>query len=78
MGQLVNSLGLRDKGTFPSQPEPNPKGPIVHDNKGKGHEHVKSIITLRTGRPNDNKLEVSKDDENSEIAEETDVNLEKN
>ena len=77
MDQLTNSLSTRENGIFPSQPEPNPKGPIVHGNKGKGHKHVKSIITLRTSRQIDNKVEMPKDDENSEIAKEMDVNLEK-
>ena len=58
MGQLANSLSARDKGTFPSQPEPNPKGQVVHDIKGKGPEQVKSIITLRSGTQVDNKVEL--------------------
>ena len=44
MGQLANSISARDKGTFPSQPEPNPKGQVVHDPKGKSPEQVQSII----------------------------------
>ena len=61
MGQLANSLSARDKGTFPSQPEPNPKGQVVHDIKGKGPEQVKSIITLRSGTQIDNNVELPKE-----------------
>ncbi|WP_193450537.1 hypothetical protein, partial [Streptomyces plicatus] len=71
MGQLANSISARDKGTFPSQPEPNPKGQIVHDTKGKGPEQVKSIITLRSGTQLDNKVELPKEPEveSNEIVE---------
>ncbi|KAJ8629808.1 hypothetical protein MRB53_023131 [Persea americana] len=61
MGQLANSLSARDKGTFPSQPEPNPKGQVVHDPKGKVPEQVKSIIILRSGTQIDNNVELPKE-----------------
>ena len=67
MGQLANSLSVRDKGTFPSQPEPNPKGQVVHDPKGKGPEQVKSIITLRSGTQVDNKVELPREIEGPSV-----------
>ena len=44
VSQLARSIAQRDKGSFPSQPEANPKGQtstgqfVVHDDKGKVHE----------------------------------------
>ncbi|KAJ8621877.1 hypothetical protein MRB53_030406 [Persea americana] len=63
MGQLANSISARDKGTFPSQPESNPKGQVIHDPKGKGLEQVKSIVTLRSGTQVNSKVELPRETE---------------
>ena len=59
MGQLAstvqNLVTNIEKGKFPSQPLPNPKG--VHEVGSKSeihHEEVKSVTTLRSGRVIDN------------------------
>ena len=59
MGQLastVQNLATNiEKGKFPSQPLPNPKG--VYEVGAKSeihHEEVKSVTTLRSGRVIDN------------------------
>lgn len=55
VSQLANSLSSKDKETFSIQPEANPRGEVpknpieINDLKGKGHKHVKSITTLRSG-----------------------------
>ena len=56
MGQLANHLGERDKGKFPSQPEPNPKAFAVGNSSNLAHrqELVQAIVTLRSGRQVDN------------------------
>ncbi|KAH9794255.1 hypothetical protein KPL71_004834 [Citrus sinensis] len=49
----------REKGKFPSQPIPNPKG--VHEvgsSSSHQHEEAKSVMTLRRGKLFDNKVEV--------------------
>ena len=80
MGKLANSISARDKRTFPSQPELNPKGQVVHDPKGKGPEQVQSTITLRSSTQVVNKVELPKEPEkeSSEIVEteEPSVNVE--
>lgn len=58
MSQLANALSERNKGTFPSQPEPNLKGNLpkgqyfVQENVGSSQtqEDVKAIITFRSGK----------------------------
>ena len=53
VSQLARSIAQRDKGSFPSQPEANPKGQtstgqfVVHDDKGKVHEQVNAVTTRR-------------------------------
>ena len=56
MRQLANHLGEKDKGKFPSQPEPNPKEFAIGNSSSSahGHEHVQAIVTLRSGRQVDN------------------------
>jgi hypothetical protein len=56
IGQIANHLGEREKGKFPSQPEPNPKAFAVGNssNSAHGQEHVQAIVTLRSGRQVDN------------------------
>ncbi|KAL2512794.1 Uncharacterized protein Adt_18394 [Abeliophyllum distichum] len=65
MGQLASSVQQLatniEKGKFPSQPFPNPKG--VHNtgtDSSYQQEKAKSIITLRRGKLVDNQVEVSK------------------
>lgn len=63
---MANSLSVRDKGTFPSQAEANPKDQIskgqfeILDIKGKGHEQVNSVTMLRSGRQIDNRVKAPK------------------
>jgi hypothetical protein len=42
IGQIANHLGEREKGKFPSQPEPNPKAFAIGNssNSAHGQEHV--------------------------------------
>ena len=56
IGQLANHLGERDKGKFPSQPEPNPKAFAIGNSSSSAHEqeHVQAIVTLRSGSQVDN------------------------
>ena len=52
MSQLATVVGEREKGTFPSQPVPNPKGQL--ETRGTStsgpREHIQAITTLRSGR----------------------------
>ena len=48
-----------EKGKFPSQPVPNPKG--VHEasiNSPQQHGEVKAVMTLGKGKEVDNKVEM--------------------
>ncbi|KAH9803331.1 hypothetical protein KPL71_001722 [Citrus sinensis] len=59
LGQLATTVAEREKGKFPSQPIPNPKG--VHEvgsSSSHQHEEAKSVMTLRRGKLFDNKVEV--------------------
>jgi hypothetical protein len=64
IGQITNHLGEREKGKFPSQPEPNPKAFAVGNSSNSAHkqEHVQAIVTLRSGRQVDNHVVDSKVD----------------
>jgi uncharacterized coiled-coil protein SlyX len=74
IGQLANQMGEREKGKFPSQPVPNPKGQFVIGNTSApsyGQKHVQAITTLRFGRQVDNQVampeeatKAAKDEEN--------------
>ena len=70
-------MSSKDRGTFFSQPETNPKGQVpknpieINDLKGKGHEQVKPITTLRSGRQVDNKVEMPKETGDSETNEDS-------
>ena len=62
VGQLATQLSEREKGKFPSQPEPNPR--VNHVNMAED-DHVNqanAVITLRSGTKIDNKIELPKDD----------------
>ncbi|KAH9750378.1 hypothetical protein KPL71_013853 [Citrus sinensis] len=59
LGQLATTVAEREKGKFPSQPVPNPKG--VHEvgsSSSHQHEEAKYVMTLRRGKLFDNKVEV--------------------
>jgi len=59
IGQLANQMGERERGKFPSQPVPNPKGQfVIGSTSGPSHgqEHVQAITTLRSGRRVDNQM----------------------
>jgi hypothetical protein len=50
MGQIANQVGERERGKFPSQSMPNPKGQNVIGNSSTsthGQEQVQAITTLR-------------------------------
>ncbi|KAL5543182.1 hypothetical protein UlMin_010892 [Ulmus minor] len=49
LGQLATAVGEREKGKFPSQPIPNPKGQYQVGSSNP-NEEVKSITTLRSGK----------------------------
>ncbi|KAH9763009.1 hypothetical protein KPL70_001028 [Citrus sinensis] len=69
VGQLASSVQTLamtvEKGKFPSQPVPNPKG--VHEastSSPQQHGEVKAIMTLRKGKEIDNKVEMPVTKEN--------------
>jgi hypothetical protein len=64
IGQIASHLGEREKEKFPSQPMPNPKALTIENssNSAHGHEQVKSIVTLRSGRQVDNKVGQEEED----------------
>ncbi|XP_026377048.1 uncharacterized protein LOC113271381 [Papaver somniferum] len=74
ISQLSNRLNDRENGTFPSQTTPNPKG--VNQVNGLGsynhNEHVKSVITLRSGKTLENSVEPPKDSSLAEKEAEVD------
>ncbi|KAK9185186.1 hypothetical protein WN943_025540 [Citrus x changshan-huyou] len=66
LGSSVQTLAMNvEKGKFPSQPVPNPKG--VHEasiSSPQQHGEVKAVMTLRKGKEVDNKVEMSVTKEN--------------
>ena len=69
VGQLASSVQTLamtvEKGKFPSQPVPNPKG--VHEastSSPQQHGEVKAVMTLRKGKEVDNKVEMPVTKEN--------------
>ena len=63
MGQLASSVQTLamtvEKGKFPSEPVPNPKG--VHEvstSSPQQHGEVKAVMTLRKGKKVNNKVEM--------------------
>ncbi|XP_026399944.1 uncharacterized protein LOC113295827 [Papaver somniferum] len=74
ISQLSNRLSDRENGTFPSQPTPNPKGVNqVNESGSSNHnEHVKAVITLRSGKKLENWVEPPKDSSPSEKETEVD------
>ncbi|KAM7528606.1 hypothetical protein LguiB_032016 [Lonicera macranthoides] len=74
MGQMASQLGEREKGKFPSQPIPNPKGVSSSGSASnppntQTHGQVQAITTLRSGKVVDNKVSLP-DSEEEEKEEE--------
>ena len=68
MGQLATTLSEREKGKFPSQPVANPKGQYEigsNSNQEQYHEQAKSIITLRSSKQIENKVEMLREESKS-------------
>jgi hypothetical protein len=66
MGQLAKQMTKKEKGKFPSQPIPNPKGQFVIGNSSSStqeQEHVQSVVTLRSGRLVNNQVSMSVEDD---------------
>ena len=67
VGQLATQVGEREKGKFPSQPIPNPKGQYAINGSSSSthaHEFVQSITTLRSGKQVDNQVKMPKVEDN--------------
>ncbi|XP_004295618.1 PREDICTED: uncharacterized protein LOC101300039 [Fragaria vesca subsp. vesca] len=70
IGQLATVVGEREKGKFPSQPLPNPKGQFQISEPSSSlnsHEQVQSIATLRSGKQVDNKVQMPDLDDEAPI-----------
>nr|XP_023922903.1 uncharacterized protein LOC112034322 [Quercus suber] len=70
VGQLATQFGEREKGKFPSQPIPNPKGQYAINGSSSSthaHESIQSITILRSGKQVDNQVKMPevKDNENT-------------
>ncbi|KAK0601042.1 hypothetical protein LWI29_020785 [Acer saccharum] len=53
LAKFAFAITIHEKGKFPSQPQPNPKGQYNLDDSSSGSQHmdqVKSVITLRNGK----------------------------
>ena len=53
LAKFTSALSLQEKGKFPSQPQQNPKGQYHANASSSGSQHmdhVKSVITLRSGK----------------------------
>jgi hypothetical protein len=55
VGQLANHIGERDKGKLPSQPVNNPRACTI--GSASNQEHAHAIVTLRSGKQVDNRVE---------------------
>ena len=67
VGQLATQVGEREKGKFPSQPIPNPKGQYIINGSSSSthaHESVQSITTLRSGKQVDNQMKMPEVEDN--------------
>ena len=72
---MATQVGEREKGKFPSQHIPNPKGQYaINGSSSSTHanESVQSITTLRSGRQVDNQVKMPEveDNENTVLEEE--------
>jgi hypothetical protein len=54
VGQLANHMGERDKGKLPSQLVNNPKACTI--GSAPNQEHANAIVTLRSGKQVDNRV----------------------
>ncbi|XP_026450761.1 uncharacterized protein LOC113350871 [Papaver somniferum] len=79
ISQLSNRLNDREDRTFPSQTTPNPKGVNQGNRSGSSNhnEHVKAVITLRSGKTLENSVEPPKDSSPTENETEVDQTLSK-
>ena len=53
ISKLTSALTMHEKGKFPYQPEPNPKGqrhPQIENSGNQNISQVKSVTTLRGGK----------------------------
>ncbi|KAF6168225.1 hypothetical protein GIB67_011610 [Kingdonia uniflora] len=57
IAQLASGLSTRDKGTFSSQPQPNPKDQI----ESLHRDQANTVIILRSGKTVDNKVRMPED-----------------
>ncbi|XP_026396195.1 uncharacterized protein LOC113290817 [Papaver somniferum] len=76
ISQLSRRLNDREDWTFPSQTTPNPKGVNQGNRSGSSNhnEHIKAIITLRSGKTLENSVEPPKDSspaENETVVDQT-------
>ncbi|KAM1331060.1 hypothetical protein ACFX13_044374 [Malus domestica] len=70
VGQLASTVNEREKGKFPSQPIANLKGVYEissSSNHHPSHEKVKSITTLKSGTQVDNKVQMAKEDRETNV-----------
>jgi hypothetical protein len=58
VGQLASHIGERDKGKLPSQPVNNPKACTI--GSAPNQEHAHAIVTLRSGKQVDNRVDKPK------------------
>ncbi|KAF6138704.1 hypothetical protein GIB67_035865 [Kingdonia uniflora] len=62
IGQMATEISTRDKGTFPSQTQANPKGNTEHP-RSSNRDGVNAIISLRSGTKVDNLVKMPKEPE---------------
>ena len=70
VGQLATQVGEREKGKFPNQPIPNPKGQYTINGSSSSthaHEFVQSITNLRSGKQADNQVKMPEVEDNENI-----------
>jgi hypothetical protein len=80
IGQLANQVGERERGKFPSQPVPNPKGQFGIGSSSTpthGQDHVQAITTLRSGKQVDNQVATPEEASNTVRKEENQAEFEK-
>ena len=69
IGQLANQGGERERGKFPSQPVPNPKGQYIIGKSSTpiyGQEDIQAITTLKYGKQVDNQVTRLEEEEESQ------------
>ena len=74
VGQLATQVEEREKGKFPSQPIPNPKGQYAINGSSSStlaHESVQPITTLRSSKQVNNQVKIPEmeDNENTMLKE---------